>query len=565
MAAKVDEDEFWFDEEAADLVCDFFAECLVHIEGEWAGEPLELEVWQRDIIRPLFGWKRADGTRRYRTLWLEIPRKNGKSTIAAGIALVLLFVDGEPGAQVFGAASDRDQAKIIFRIARAMVENEPELDDRSRIRRSEIEYPDALSFYRVLSAEAYTKHGLNAHGIVVDEVHAQKNRDLIDVLHTSTGSRRQPLVVYITTAGFDRDSICYEMHEYGEKVLAGEIEDPTMLVVIFAADPEDDWTDPATWRKANPNYGISIKEDYLERECAKARAIPAYENTFKRLHLNIWTEQSTRWLSSELWDSCAGEIGWRVLRHVCLGRECWAGLDLSSRSDLTALVLLFPPTTWVGGTTDDLAKVSVEDPWIVLPYFWMPEENVESRKKAQRAPYDVWVKAGAIEATPGNIVDYDVIRARISGLDVFSNLAEWPESIRMIEPREPLSQQYFIREIAYDKWNSTQLATQLVSDGHSMVQFIQGMRSFQGPTAELSDPLLLGQKIVHGGHPVLDWMARNIAVQQDAAGNMKPDRSKSNGKIDGMVSLIMALGRAVEREDNSDYYDGSEAAQPMAV
>ena len=560
------EPEFWFDQARADFVCDFFSECLCHIEGEWAGQPLELLDWQRDrVIRPAFGWKRRDGTRKYRVVYLCVPRKNGKSTLGAGCALTLLFVDGEPGAQIYGAGGDKDQAKIIFRIAGAMVDQEDELKSRSRTLRNVIEYPDSLAFYKALSADAYTKHGLNAHGIVFDELHTQPNRDLVDVLHTSTGSRRQPLETYITTAGFDRTSICWEIHEYALKVRDGEIDDPSFLPVIYAADEDDDWTDPAIWRKANPSFGVSIKEDYFVRECAKAQVVPAYENTFKRLHLNIWTEQDTRWLSADLWKSCTGGFSWQELRDICIGRECWGGLDLASRSDLTAFVLLFPPLSWTGGDPADLGKVPADDPWILLPFFWMPEKNVESRKKAQRAPYDVWVRDGAIEPTPGDIVDYDVIRARISGMDVFENYTVTPESIGMIDPREALSEQYIIHEIAYDRWNATQLVTQLASDGHSLVQFVQGMRSFQGPTADFVDPLLIGRRIVHGGHPVLTWMASNVTVETNAAGGMKPDKAKSQGKIDGIVAAIMALGRAVERNENSGFYDDADSAQPTAM
>lgn len=306
MTTASTSDEFYFDEAAAQRACDFFRLKCRHSIGPFAGKPFVLEKWQSDqLVRPIFGWKRkGDGARKIRTVYLEVPRKNGKSTLAAGLANYLLFADKELGAQVYSAAADTDQASICFTEARRMVEADAQLFALAKIFKKAITVPETNSVYKVLSADAFTKHGLNAHGIIFDELHAQPNRDLWDVLVTSTGSRRQPLTIAITTAGYDRNSICWELHDYAIKVRDGIVEDTSFLPLIFAADEDDDWKSPETWKKANPNLGVSVSLDYFERECKKAQNVPAYENTFKRLHLNIWTEQDVRWMPMDLWDLC---------------------------------------------------------------------------------------------------------------------------------------------------------------------------------------------------------------------------------------------------------------------
>ena len=459
----------------------------------------------------MFGWKRVDGTRRYRVVYVEVPRKNGKSTLAAGIALYLTFADRENGAQVFSAAADREQAAIVFDLAKHMVERNPQLVGRAEIFRRSMVVPFSASAYRVLSADAHTKHGVNAHGIVFDELHAQPNRNLVDVLKTSTGARRQPVEFYITTAGFDRHSICYEMHEYALKVRDGLIPDDAFLPVIYAASIEDDWTKKATWKKANPGYGVTIKPEYLAAECKRAQEIPGYENTFKRLHLNIWTEQSSRWLPMVRWNECESTH----TRASMLGQECFAGLDLSSTSDLTAFVLDFPRLT-LNASGSGVA----EHVW--LAWFWMPEENIAERVRRDRVPYDIWVREGWITPTPGNVIDYDRVRADINAL----------------------LEQYVIKEIAIDRWNATQLSTQLSGDGFIVVPFGQGYASMSAPSREL-EKLVIGGQLDHGHNPVLTWMASNVAVEQDAAGNLKPSKAKSGEKIDGIVAGVMGLARAM--------------------
>lgn len=520
---------YWFDEVAAQKAVDFFAECLRHTKGEWAGKPFALEPWQRDdVIRPLFGWKRANGTRKYRTVYVEVPRKNGKSTLAAGVGLILTFADGEPGAEVYSAAADRDQAAIVFETAKGMVEAEPELAGRAEVFRRSIVVPGTASSYKVISADAPTKHGLNAHGVVIDELHAQPNRDLYDVLVTSTGARRQPVVFMITTAGFDRNSVCWELHEYARKVRDGVIEDDAFLPVIYQAEESDDWTTVATWKKANPSLGRTVKLDYLAAECDRAQEVPGYENTFRRLHLCQWTEQSTRWITMPLWDRNAGTVDEAILFR----RPVYMALDLGSTTDLSALGKLFP----------------LDDGRFVLRMrFWMPADNVQKRVKGDHVPYDVWIRQGFITTTPGNITDYDFIRRDI--------LAD--------------ASQYRLRELAYDRWNANQLITQLQAEwpesrphGPQVVPFGQGFASMSAPTKEF-EKLLLGGRLLHGGNPVLRWMASNVCVKQDPAGNLKPDKMASHERIDGIVVGVMALGRAMV----SPVKKGSvyETREPFAV
>ena len=268
-------------------MCEFFEKFLHHVKGEWAGDAFVLGDWERDrIIRPLFGWKRPDGTRKYRKFYGEMGRKQGKSTIGAGHGLYLLFSDNEPGSEVFSLAADRDQASVIFDIARQMAEMEPELKSRCEIYRRSIVVPKTQSSYHVLSADAPSKHGKNSHGILFDELHAQPDRELYDVMKSSMGARRQPLMIMFTTAGYDRTSVCWEEHEYAERVAEDPALDPSYLPLIYAVDEKDDWTDPETWAKANPNLGISVKLSYLEEECRRAKDSPAYQNTFRRLYLS---------------------------------------------------------------------------------------------------------------------------------------------------------------------------------------------------------------------------------------------------------------------------------------
>ncbi len=505
---------FAFDEEAARRAIDFFHECLTFTAGEWMGRPFVLQPWQRAIVANLFGWKQKDGRRRYREAFIYVPRKCGKSELAGGLGNLLTFADGEPAAQVYCAAADREQARLVFNAAKRMVQAEPELSDRARIYMNAIVVEGTGSVLKVVSAEAYSKHGINAHGIIIDELHAQPDRELVDVLTTSTGARRQPIIIYITTADFDRLSICNEKYDYASKVRDGIIVDPAFLPVIYEAGRDEDWTRPEVWRSANPNLGVSVSEEYLDRECRRAQETPTYENTFKRLHLNMRTQQDVRWLAMEKWDACGSAA---IDEKSLEGRRCFAGLDLSTTTDISALVLVFHDAL------DEYGELtSTEGTITVLPYFWIPEDGARQRERRDRVPYVTWANQSLIEMTPGNVVDYDVIRKRIT----------------------ELSKRFEISEIALDRWNATHLASQLSGDGFEMVAFGQGYRDMTAPTKEMEKLVLCG-KLRHGGHPVLRWMASNVAVEMDAAGNLKPSKKKSVERIDGIVATIMALGRAM--------------------
>jgi phage terminase large subunit-like protein len=492
---------------AADRAVNFFEEYLKHSKGEWAGDSFKLLPWQRDrIIRPLFGRIREDGTRQYRRAYIEIPRKNGKSTLAAGIALYLLFADGEEGAEIYSAAADREQAGIVFEQAKSMVEDSPALMKRAKVYRRSIIVPATRGLYRVLSADAFTKHGLNAHGILFDELHTQPNRELYDVLNTSTGSRAQPLMVMLTTAGFDRESVCWEQHEYARQVLNGTIPDDSFFAYIDAAEDGDDWQDEAVWERVNPSYGFTIKRDYLQEQAQQAKHTPAYQNTFRRLHLNQWTSQESRWLDMGEWDACEAGFSHGELE----GLRCYGGLDLASKSDIAAFVLVFV----------------IDGRYFWLPRFYIPGDNMMDRVRKDRVPYDAWVRDGHMLATPGNVIDFDFI----------------------VEDIKRLGQRYNIQEIAFDRWGATLVSQRLTDAGFLMVEFGQGFASMAGPTRELLR-LVMARLLVHDGHPVLRWMADNVVVQQDAAGNMKPSKLKSRQKIDGIVAGLMALARAMAHQE----------------
>lgn len=503
----------YFDARVAESAIAFFPEYMTHIEGEKAGQPFELEPWQQAVIGCAFGWKRPNGKRRYREVFQYVPRKNGKSTQLGGLINLVAFCDNEAGAQIYSAAAEREQAALVYRQAKGMILNNEELAEQVKIYTTfkSIEYPNGVVF-KALSADADTKHGFNTHFVAVDELHAQRNRDLVDVLVTSTGSRSQPLVWYITTSDFDRDSICNEKHDYACKVRDGIIEDYSFLPVVFEASVDDDWTSPEVWHKANPNLGVSVSLEYLERECKRAQETPAYENTFKRLHLNIRTQQDVRWLQMEKWDAsgCKDPLEWRKMALESLeGSECYGGLDLSTTTDITAFVLVF----------------DAEEGTVLLPFFWIPSDNAERREKRDRVPYLTWSRQGFITMTPGNVIDYDIVRRDINAL----------------------SKRFNIRKIARDRWNATQITTQLMGDGFDVVDWGQGFGQMSAPSKEL-ETRLIGGKLLHGGNPVLRWMASNAAAELDSAGNIKPSKKKSTERIDGIVASVMALGLLISEE-----------------
>lgn len=499
----------------------FFERLLVHPKGPQAGLPFTLEPWQWKIITDVFGTRDArTGVRRYRRAYLELPRGSGKTTLAAGVALFLLVADAEPGAEIFGAAADRDQARLAFDIAKAMVEDSPHLSRMIKIYKNSLVVESTRSVYRVLSAEAYSKHGLNPHGIIFDELHAQPDRELYDVLNTALGKRRQPLLMMITTAGYDRNSICWQQHEYARQVQAGIIDDPTYYPAIWSAPEDADWTAPDTWQMANPNWGVSVQPDFIRQECEVAKSTPAYQNTFRRLYLNQWTQQESRWIDMAMWDGCGAAL------PDLAGRRCFGGLDLASTTDIAALVLVFAPE-------------AEGEPVALLPFFWIPQDSMIERERRDRVPYSTWVRQGLVEATPGNVIDYAYIRQRIN----------------------ELARRYEIAEVAYDPWNATQLSLQLQDDGLTMVEMRQGFASMTAPSKELLRLVLAGQ-IAHGGNAPLRWMADSCTARQDPAGNVKPDKSRSMNKIDGIVAAIMGIARmTANASDGRSMYDDPDIAK----
>jgi len=502
-----------YDKEAADAAVTFI-NCLKHTKGEWYGMPFELIDWQEQIVRDIFGILKPNGYRQFNTAYIEIPKKQGKSELAAAIALYLTCGDFEHGGEVYGCASDRQQASIVFDVAVDMVEQCPALKSRIKpmLSQKRLVYRPLGSFYQVLSAEAYTKHGLNVHGVVFDELHAQPNRDLYDVmLHGSGDARKQPLFFLITTAGTDRNSICWEVHQKAEDILQGRKIDPTFYPVIYSAADTDDWTSEKVWKKVNPSLGITVDIEKLRVAFENAKQNPAEENLFRQLRLNQWVKQSVRWMPMDKWDKCAFPVDAEKLR----GRTCYGGLDLSSTTDITAFVLVFPP-------------LDESDKYQILPFFWIPEENIDQRVRRDHVPYDVWEKQGYIKTTEGNVVHYGFIENFI----------------------EELGTKYNIREIAFDRWGAVQMTQNLDDMGFTVVPFGQGYKDMSPPTKELMK-LTLEKRIAHGGNPVLRWMMDNVYVKTDPAGNIKPDKEKSTEKIDGIVATIMALDRAIRNKGYS--------------
>jgi phage terminase large subunit-like protein len=511
---------FHFDQAAADRVVAFIEKFCKHHEGEWGGKPIKLEEWQkRDVIGPIFGWKRADGTRRFRTAYIEIPRKNGKSFLCSAFALYLLIADGEPGAQVYSSATKEEQAAIVWRGAMNMVKASPDLQRFTEIHGAKKKTGGTIfcertgGFYRPLGADSTTLDGLNPHAQIIDELHEHKDRRVWSKLQTATGARRQPLTLAITTAGvFDQTALGWQQHKYAQDLLDGAFADDSYFAFIAAADDEDEVFSVETQMRANPNFGVSAYASKIADAAKLAERSTDDYNDYLRYHLNRWTQQVTRWLSPERWAECDPTPEPREQREEALaGRECSAGLDLSSKLDLAALVLAF---------------LGPDDVIDLLCRFWLPEERIAAEARKGRNHYARWVEEGWITTTPGEVVDYGFIRAEI-------NL---------------LSKKYRIGEIAFDPWNAQQMATELgEQDGFEMVETRQGFASLSEPSKAF-EARIVSRKLRHGGNPVLTWNVGNAVVRKDPAGNIKPDKEKATDKIDGVLAAIMACGRAVMQE-----------------
>ncbi|WP_455387465.1 terminase large subunit [Petrachloros mirabilis] len=498
-----------FDPDRAEYVIEFVEKCCTHVRGALKGKPLLLESWEKGIFGNLYGWYQPDGRRRYREALIFIPRGNAKTTLAAAITNVHLFLEAEGsplgntgGAELYSSAAERDQARLCFEIVAGMIRQEPLMAERAQIYKYSVVVGDKS--YKALSAMAGSKHGFSPQLVVNDELHAHKTAELTEVLMTGQGKREEPLCVHLTTSDYEREgSICNQKHDYACKVRDGVINDPAFLPVIYEASKDDDWTDVKIWKKANPNFGVSVPEDYLRRECERAKEDPSYENTFKRLHLNIRTEAFNRWISSEKWDACRGE----VFLEGFAGQPCWAGLDLASTQDFNAFVLVFKR----------------DGKFYAIPKFWVPEETAEKRERERRIPYSVWARDGWLKLTEGDVSDPDTIHADI---------------IALIEKYK-----LNVREIAVDRmFQGMDLIRRLAADGFEAFAHGQGSMGMIPPTKTTKDAIL-GSELVHDGNPVLRWMMSNVVVHPGEAKEY-PMRDKSADKIDGVVAMIMAVGRA---------------------
>lgn len=508
---------YYFDKAKAEAAVSFFPKFLRFVDGEWAGKPFHLQPWQAHHVGQIFGWRRRkNGRRRYRFARGWVPRKNGKTELAAGLAHLLTVGDREPGAQVYSHALDQKQANICYDKAARMVALSAPLSKLYEVTKTGMLCHKTMASFRPLAAGALTKHGLSPHANIGDEAHAWKNGSLHTFLIQGMGARRQPLDITISTAG-EINTYGYELYLNSKAILLDPTLDPETYVFCYEAETDDDWTDPRVWAKANPNLGVSLKHEFLQTECKRAQQSPRLENDFKRYHLDIWVEQMVRWFPMARWPDNTAEPGkpdyWRRLPAIAKElkksgrlRGPFGGLDLGSTSDITALVWAFQPDNEESGRT------------ILIPRFWVPEDKVEERD-SPRTPYRRWIEQGALQTTPGNVTDYDFIEAAIAA-DV---------------------DEFGCEGLGYDPWNATQVAVHLQESGLPMQEVRQGYASLAAPSKELERLFLSGQ-LEHGNHPVLKWMFGNATYRKDPAGNIKPDKERAAEKIDGVVGSVMAVG-----------------------
>lgn len=525
----------WFDHDTALRAIQFIETYIHHAKGTQdaaAGTPFFLEVWEKSIVANLFGWKRANGTRRYRECFIYVPKKNGKTSLAAAILLLVMMTDGEVGGEFYSAAASRDQAGLLFGHVMGMIKAEPELNSRLTIygakggsQQKSVVYEDMSISYKCLSADADTNDGINPHLTIIDELHRHPDGELMEVLIKSTAARAQPLTITTTTADYNRPSVCNIMLKRAKAIRDNKGDpnrvgfDPAFLPVIYEASKKDDYRDPKVWEKANPNLGVTVTYEFFEREALKAQEMPTELNNFLRLHLNIVTDADEVWLSMHKWELCHGMMSgespsqWRnrLLREL-RGRSAFLGLDLSAQIDLTAIVLIFRP-------------IEENGIWVVIPFFWVPAETAKDKERDDHVPYTTWAREGIVTMTDGNEVDLQAIRAKINSL----------------------ASDYDIREVGYDKWNATEIARQLREDdglGDKMVEVPQGSYTLSEPMKKF-EAMVMGRRIQHGNNPAMNWMIGNLMIQKDDYGNIKPTKKKSTGKIDGPVATFTGMARAL--------------------
>lgn len=506
-------DKGWYFDKKAAMRAIRFIEKLKHTKGEWAGQRFRLEPWQQFVLWNIFGWKNADGMRRFRYVYIEIARKNGKTALSAGIGLYMLFADGESRPEVYSAATVKDQAKICFSDAAEIVKA-TDLKNYLTPYRNSIVYELKGGTMKPLSSDYGTHDGLNPSCGIIDEFHAHKDSGMFDVIKSAFGARRQPLMFIITTAGFDKSGVCYAYRENVIKVLRGVNEDDSLFGIIYTLDDKSEWDDPTMWIKANPNLGVSLSADYLADQVKDAKNRPEAVRNVMTKNVDLWVDAERMWILDDVWQKCIGTTDPADLK----GCACWGGLDLSNVSDITAYVLLFHEN----------------DRFQLLPHFWIPEEKMLEKIRKENINYDKWAAEGYVTVTPGNVIDYDFVKA-----DILRIVAD-----------------YDLRTSAYDRWNSSQTIIDLQNEGMECNPFGQGYGSMSAPTKEFEKLVLTG-KIEHFGNPVLRWMLASTLVKTDPAGNIKPDKEKSTQKIDGIVASIMALGEwmTAQADDESNPYE----------
>jgi phage terminase large subunit-like protein len=489
----------------ADNLCAFI-ERLTHVKGPLAGTPITLEPWQIFVLTTVFGWVDGKGKRRFRRSYIEVPRGNAKSTLSSAVALYMLAADGEGGAEVYSLATTRDQARIVFGDAQAMARRSAGFRNRFGVTvgAHNLHILASGSKFEALSAEGSTLDGLNIHFGCVDELHAHKTRTVYDVVETGTGKRDNSLLWIITTAGSNRAGICYEIRGFVTKLLDSVFEDETQFGIIFGLDDGDDWTSETALVKANPNWGISVRPEVLLPLQAKAMQLPSAVNNFKTKHLNEWVNADTAWMDMRAWEACA-DVSLRLEDFA--GAPCWIGLDLASKTDIAAMVLLFAHPREAGG-------------FVTFGKYYLPEDTVTAAGNSQ---YEGWMRTGRLTVTPGNVIDFGWIEADL------------------IE----LASRHDIQAVAFDPFQATQLSTRMLAEGLPMIEVRPTVLNFSEPMKTV-EALVLQRKLWHDGDPVLEWMASNVVAHLDVKDNIYPRKERAENKIDGIVALIMALSRAIK-------------------
>ncbi len=519
-------EDYFFDPRAAEAKINWIQQNCKHVAGPKARQWFILEPWQRAVVGNMFGWKhRKTGLRRFRRVFIEIAKKNGKSPLAAALVLTLLCHEPEPGAEIYGAATKYDQTKCVFVPAWGMVNQNPELRAKCRVFKGqakaiEVGQPGEASYgiYRPISSDTAGVEGMNTYAAVVDELHIHDTCDMADALEKSTAARLQPLLIYITTSDYERDSICNETEDYALKVASGAIDDPAFLPVVYKADKADNYGLVRTWRKANPNLGVSISVEYLRAQYEQAKQLPRKLNGFLRYHLNIRTETDVKWITRAMWDACA----WEVNEQDLLGRHCFAGFDLATVRDLAGYALIFPP--------DDDAQ-----PWDCVWRLYCPAHEIEEKERRDRATYRLWAQRGYLKLTPGRVIDQAIIKADF----------------------EADCERFDVCRAAFDRFGFEGLRQQFIHSGFPADRFVSFGQGFlsMSPASKKLEAMLLEERIAHGAHPVLRYMADNVTIEEDPAGNIKPAKNRSTGRIDGIVMLIMALGVAMEQPVMHSVYE----------